>query len=213
MDDQSIPLKLGFWFCQLLLYRTSLRAQPDWEKLVGEVIKSARLIVSTFLQVHPHAAVDFIDHIFVIAAYAALTLCEIDLTDPLIDQIQIQLIHISPNEEHIAYRFACVIHEVKRRSTCLTETATQPQTSPPPPPPPNSVLKSSPQHFIHSTTETSHDASVPVLSSSPLIDANTNNITTISDAYSSLQQLLTGFAPVPLANGMTATVVNNHHQF
>ncbi|KAL1969251.1 hypothetical protein VTN77DRAFT_9443 [Rasamsonia byssochlamydoides] len=131
---------------------------------------------------------------------------EFAITDSLIDQIQIQLIRISPNEEHIAYRSACVVHEVKRRSTDVV-----PQPSPPvPPPSPNVVMKSSPQHFIDARRLSTETIQPPMLSSSPLM-------TTIPEGYPCLAHLLgfgpppsptPGFGPVSLTSDMPAVV---HH--
>jgi hypothetical protein len=114
--------------------------------------------------------VNFIDHIFFVAAYAALTLCEYDITNPIIDQVQIQLIHISPNEEHIAYRFACVVGELKRRSTEVVHH------------------HASPSQAVHTrrlvNAGRGHAAPVPPSSAVP-------------EGYASLEQLLTGFMPAP----------------
>lgn len=168
---------------------------------MSEVIKSARHILSTFIQIQPRAAVNFIDHVFFVAAYAALTLCEYDLANPIIDQTQIQLIRISPNEEHIAYRFACVVGELRRRST-----------------EPSAV------NMRRSVNSTPGPGPATSMLSSSLMNA-------VPVGYGSLEQLLTGFVPataipsvptpvygtmpaLPPSCGMsTPGIVQQHHPF
>ncbi|KAL1999876.1 hypothetical protein VTN02DRAFT_3858 [Thermoascus thermophilus] len=168
-DEPQSTLELGLWFCQLLLHRTSLRLQPDSEKLLPEILKNSSLILSRFLQIQPGIAVDFIDHIFFVVDYAALTLCEFNIMDPLIDQIQAFLIHLSPNEEHIAYRFACIINELKRR---CTQAARQQ----------SDVAKNT--QFADARRATAEHTEFM----SSLMD-------TMPDGYGSLEQLLAGFVP------------------
>ncbi|KAL1857376.1 hypothetical protein Plec18170_003500 [Paecilomyces lecythidis] len=195
-DESHSTLNLGLWFCQLLLYRTSLKLRPDCEGLLSEILKSSRSILSRFLQIQPYLAVDFIDHVFFVVDYAALTLCEFNIMDPLIDQIQAFLIHLSPNEEHIAYRFACIINELKRRSTqivpqqpCMTKT----------------------EQFEDSRRVASENTEFM----SSLMD-------TMPEGYGSLEQLLAGFVPsqpipgpiyenIPMNTGMTNTVMQSYH--
>lgn len=158
-------------------------------------MKSSRTILSRFLQIQPYIAVDFIDHIFFVVVYAALTLCEFNIMDPLIDQIQAFLIHLSPNEEHIAYRFACIINELKRRSTQIV-------------PQPSSVTKT--EDFADSRRVTTGNTEFM----SSLMD-------TLPEGYGSLEQLLAGFVPsqsvpgpvygnIPMTTGMANTVLQSY---
>ncbi|KAJ9221994.1 transcriptional regulator family: Fungal Specific TF [Paecilomyces variotii] len=194
-DESHSTLDLGLRFCQLLLYRTSLKLRPDRERLLPEIMKSSRTILSRFLQIQPYIAVDFIDHIFFVVVYAALTLCEFNIMDPLIDQIQAFLIHLSPNEEHIAYRFACIINELKRRSTQIV-------------PQPSSVTKT--EDFADSRRVTTGNTEFM----SSLMD-------TLPEGYGSLEQLLAGFVPsqsvpgpvygnIPMTTGMANTVLQSY---
>jgi hypothetical protein len=134
-----------------------------------EVINNARLIISRFLQIRPHLAVAFIDHVFFVVTYAALTLCEFDVLYPLIDQIQVFFMTIAPNEEHIAYRFACVINGVRRR------------------------FMNASQHRSDDIKDINFDDSNSVeLGASPSISSLGN---TIPERYGTLGQLLEGFTP------------------
>ncbi|KAI9931267.1 hypothetical protein MW887_010929 [Aspergillus wentii] len=110
-------LQLSLWFCQLLLHRTIMRLHPECDRLIPEIIQISRLIVSKFMQIRFSVALGFIDQTYFIVGYAALTLCDFNVMDPLIDQIQTFLLHLSPNEDHIAYRFSCIIAELRRRHT------------------------------------------------------------------------------------------------
>jgi hypothetical protein len=168
-DEPLSTLDLGLWFCQLLLHRTSLRLQSNNENHLPEVINNARLIISRFLQIRPHLAVAFIDHVFFVVTYAALTLCEFDVLYPLIDQIQVFFMTIAPNEEHIAYRFACVINGVRRR------------------------FMNASQHRSDDIKDINFDDSNSVeLGASPSISSLGN---TIPERYGTLGQLLEGFTP------------------
>lgn len=140
---------------------------------------------------------DFIDHIFFVVDYAALTLCEFNITDPLIDQTQAFLIHLSPNEEHIAYRFACIISELKRR---CTEGVHQQ----------SDVAKSA--QFVDARRAAENTEFM-----SSLMDS-------MPDGYGSLEQLIAGFVPsqsvpgtiyenvpdVPISNGMATGILQQY---
>jgi hypothetical protein len=194
-DEQSVALDLGFWFCQLLLFRTSLRFQPTSENLVREISQRSRLILSKFLQIPSQTAVHFIDHIFFVVAYAALTLCEFNYSDPILEQIQIHLIHTSANEDHLAYRFACVVGETKRRASNPAAVSA----------PPSDVIKSS-QYVDHTANSA---AAAPLMNSIP-------------DGYGALEQILTTFVPsnavanqvypnAPLTSAMNPNVGHPYH--
>lgn len=109
----TLDISLGF--CQLLLHRTAMRTQWESERFIPEIIQTSRLIISKFLQLDPFTALNRIDHVFSMVCYAAVTLCDFYVVEPLIDQIQVFLFHIAPSDDHVAYRFACIISEVKRR--------------------------------------------------------------------------------------------------
>lgn len=56
--------------------------------------------------------------------YAALTLCDYNPSDTLIDQARAFLLHIAPCSDHIAYRVAYIVGEVQRRySEIITDHA------------------------------------------------------------------------------------------
>ncbi|KNG81366.1 C6 zinc finger domain protein [Aspergillus nomiae NRRL 13137] len=113
--DENSTFELSLWFCQILLYRTAIRFQAESERLTSEILQGSRLIISKFLQLRFVTALRVVDQAYFIVGYAALNLCDFNFLDPLIDQIQMFLLHLSPNEDHIAYRFSCMIAEFKRR--------------------------------------------------------------------------------------------------
>jgi hypothetical protein len=116
--EKHSTLELNLWFCELLLLR-SASLQTDSKRLVTEALDKSRLIVSTFLQTNFSTALAYIDQLYFIVGYAALTICDFNVADPLVDQIQSFLIHLSPNEDHIACRFSRAIAEFKRRYSSL----------------------------------------------------------------------------------------------
>lgn len=130
-NGERLNLELSLWFCQLLLHRTAARLQPDSERLVSEICRSARLIISKFLQTPFSATPGLIDHVYFIVAYAALTLCDYNLSNPLIDQARTFLLHLAPNSDHLAYRIACIISEMQRRysEAAALSTGTNPASS------------------------------------------------------------------------------------
>ncbi|KAK1144224.1 hypothetical protein N8T08_005637 [Aspergillus melleus] len=113
--EESSTLELSLWYCQILLHRTAMRFQSESDRLTAEVIQDSRLIISKFLQLRLSTALSVVDQTYIIVGYAALNLCDFNFLDPLIDQIQMYLLHLPPNEDHIAYRFSCMIAEFKRR--------------------------------------------------------------------------------------------------
>ncbi|KAJ5272739.1 Transcriptional activator of proteases prtT [Penicillium angulare] len=129
-EGQS-TLELSIWFCQLLLHRTATRIQSDSDQLVSEICSNARLIISRSMQTRFSAAPGLIDHVYYILGYAALTLCDYNPSDPLIDQVRAFLLHLAPSSDHLSYRIAYIVGEVQRRySEAATATATAGQSSP-----------------------------------------------------------------------------------
>lgn len=80
-----------------------------------EICGNARLIISKFMQVRFPLALSLIDHVYSIVAYAAITMCDYNISDPLIDQVRALLLHLAPSGDHISYRIACIIAQVQRR--------------------------------------------------------------------------------------------------
>ncbi|EAW25105.1 uncharacterized protein NFIA_105930 [Aspergillus fischeri NRRL 181] len=95
-------------------YEEIERWKMEWAHLL-KILRNSRLILSKFLLVRFPNALAFPDQIYYIVGYAALNLCDFSPMDPLIDQVQTFLLHLSPNEDHIAYRFSYTITELKRR--------------------------------------------------------------------------------------------------
>lgn len=93
--------------------------QSNSKRLVAEILDKSRLIVSSFLQTSVSSALAYIDQIYFIVGYAALTLCDFNVADSLVDQVQAFLIHLSPSEDHIAGRFSRIIAEFKRRDSSI----------------------------------------------------------------------------------------------
>ncbi|KAJ6096649.1 Transcriptional activator of proteases prtT [Penicillium sp. IBT 16267x] len=124
-EGQS-TLELSIWFCQLLLHRTATQIQ-DSDRLITEICNNARLIISRSMQTRFSAAPGLIDHVYYILGYAALTLCDYNPSDPLIDQVRAFLLHLAPSSDHLSYRIAFIIGEVQRR---YSEAATADQSSP-----------------------------------------------------------------------------------
>ncbi|QQK42877.1 Fungal transcriptional regulatory protein, N-terminal [Penicillium digitatum] len=130
--SEDSTLNLNLWFCQLLLYRTAARVQPDSERLLPEICGTARLIINQFLQTRFTTAPALIDHVYFIVGYAALTLCDYTLTDPLISQVRGFLLHLAPGGDNLSYRIACIVGEVQRRysETSAVVTAGSHSSSP-----------------------------------------------------------------------------------
>ncbi|KAJ5669397.1 Transcriptional activator of proteases prtT [Penicillium macrosclerotiorum] len=126
-NEGQSTLELSIWFCQLLLHRTASRLQHDSDRLIQEICSNARLIISRSLQTRFSAAPGLIDNVYYIIGYAALTLCDYNPSDPLIDQVRAFLLHLAPSSDHLAYRIACIIGEVQRR---YSEAASADQASP-----------------------------------------------------------------------------------
>jgi hypothetical protein len=108
-------LDLNLWFCQLLLHRTATRCTPETDRLLPEICNTSRLIISKFLQTRFSSAPALIDHVYFIVGYAALTLCDYNLSDPLITQVRGFLLHLAPGGDNLPYRIACIVGEVQRR--------------------------------------------------------------------------------------------------
>ncbi|KAF9883774.1 hypothetical protein FE257_002804 [Aspergillus nanangensis] len=111
----SVSVSLDLFFCQILLHRTAMKYQLDTDKLTLEVVYLSRLILSKVLQLPFPTALGFIDHMYIIVGYAALNLCDFNALDPLIGNIQMYLLHLSPHEHHITYRHSCMIADFKQR--------------------------------------------------------------------------------------------------
>lgn len=79
------------------------------------------------MQTRFSAAPGLIDHVYYILGYAALTLCDYNPSDPLIDQVRAFLLHLAPSSDHLSYRIAFIVGEVQRR---YSEAATADQSSP-----------------------------------------------------------------------------------
>lgn len=122
--SEDSTLSLNLWFCQLLLYRTAARLQPDNERLIPEICGTARLIITQFLQIRFTTAPALIDHVYFIVGYAALTLCDYTLSDPLISQVRGFLLHLAPSGDNLSYRIACIVGEVQRRYSETTTVVT-----------------------------------------------------------------------------------------
>ncbi|RAL16103.1 uncharacterized protein BO97DRAFT_337135 [Aspergillus homomorphus CBS 101889] len=115
LAGEQSTLELSLWFCQILLHRTAMRFNPGSDTLASEVLQTSRVMLSKFLQIRYSSALSLVDQVYFMAGYAALNLCDFNLMDPLIEQVQMFLLHLSPNEDHIAYRFSCMIVEFRRR--------------------------------------------------------------------------------------------------
>lgn len=79
------------------------------------------------MQTRFSAAPGLIDHVYYILGYSALTLCDYNSSDPLIDQVRAFLLHLAPSSDHLSYRIAYIIGEVQRR---YSEAANATQSSP-----------------------------------------------------------------------------------
>ncbi|KAJ5155225.1 Transcriptional activator of proteases prtT [Penicillium capsulatum] len=123
-NDGQSTLEIGIWFCQLLLHRTAARIQQESDRLVPEICNNARLIITRSLRTRFAAAPGLLDHFHYMLGYAALTICDYNPSDALIDQVRVFLLNLAPSSEHIAYRVAYVVGEVQRRySEIITDHA------------------------------------------------------------------------------------------
>lgn len=175
-NDGHSTLELGIWFCQLLLHRTAARLQQDPERLTSEICSNSRLIITRSLRTRFSAAPGLIDHFHYMLGYAALTLCDYNPSDPLIDQVRAFLLHLAPSSEHIAYRMAYTVGEVQRRYSELVATD--------PSPPATEVLKSA--LFAPPRAEN--------IDLGQLMPAN-SGMETLLDGYGCFDQLMPGYAP------------------
>jgi hypothetical protein len=85
--------------------------------------------MTRFLCIQEAAILDSPDHNFFIVAYAALTLCKFTIDDPLIAKVRGFLFHLALNDEHIAYRFACIVRELQQAYVRSRPQATEERTS------------------------------------------------------------------------------------
>jgi hypothetical protein len=117
------PLSMGLWYCRLLLRSVRLRLDHDDGQLRDQCIEYATLILADFVQTNAVAALGYSDHSFFIIAYAALVLYDLEVEGvdaskdyngnsvphSLTQSAVHQLMAVAANDEHIAYRHACVI--------------------------------------------------------------------------------------------------------
>lgn len=138
--------------------------------MAPNILDKSRLIISNFLQSPFSSALAAVDQIYFIVSYAALTLCDFNLMDPLIDQLQSFLMNLAPNEDHIAYRFSYVIAEFKRRyhDRAVSASAFDPPVA----------VKGSPF-----TDGVNHHQFIPSL------------LDTLPESYASMEQFVPGFWP------------------
>lgn len=116
---EGLSLKVGYWYCHLLVYRAALKAEPadaDSAALVGEAVKSSCDILELFLGLEFSIILDMPDHFFFMIIYAALTLCKFAFGHRLIAATQQSLMDLASNDEHIAYRFGIVLVEIRRKA-------------------------------------------------------------------------------------------------
>jgi hypothetical protein len=156
-----------------------MRFHWESEPLISEILRNSRLILSRFLSFRFPNALAFPDQIYYIVGYAALNLCDFNPMDPLIDQVQTFLLHLSPNEDHIAYRFSYTITELKRR--CAAG----------PGPNPNSAVK----HAFGDTRKLSMGQQIQFMN--PLMD-------TMMGEYGGLEHLLSEVPPHSLPDMLTS---------
>ncbi|EOO03174.1 putative c6 finger domain protein [Phaeoacremonium minimum UCRPA7] len=116
---EGLSLKVGYWYCHLLVYRAALKGEPtdaDSAALVSEAIKSSCDILELFLSLEFSIILDMPDHFFFMIIYAALTLCKFAFGHRLIAATQQSLMDLASNDEHIAYRFGIVLVEIRRKA-------------------------------------------------------------------------------------------------
>lgn len=130
VTDTTVPrpssLAMGVWYCRLLLRSTRLRFQGDADQVRDQCKECATRILSDLNQTESTVVAKYSDYSFFVAAYAALFLCDWDVDDALIESTIEQLMAVAANDEHIAYRHACVIQkkhrQAKQRSQPVTAT-------------------------------------------------------------------------------------------
>ncbi|CAI7606907.1 unnamed protein product [Penicillium bialowiezense] len=185
-DDSTLELNL--WFCQLLLHRTAARIQLDSDRLIPDICGNARLIISRFLQTRFSSAPAMIDHIYFIVGYAALTLCDYNLSDPLINQVRGFMLHLAPSGDNLSYRIACILGEVQRRyseaSTVVSENSSPTE------------VKGVPIFGTH------HSRAGMDLSQ--LMPAS-QSLDSLVEGYECLQQMMPGFASQPISQASYET--------
>ncbi|OQE22099.1 hypothetical protein PENFLA_c013G10457 [Penicillium flavigenum] len=175
-------LNLNLWFCQLLLHRTAARLQPDSERLLPEICGTARLIITQFLQTRFTSAPALIDHVYFIVGYAALTLCDYMLTDPLINQVRGFLLHLAPGGDNLSYRIACIVGEVQRRYSEATAVVAAGSHSSSP------VAEVKGVHMFGSSHHHRTGMELSQLMSSP------EGLDSLVEGYNCLEQMMPGYA-------------------
>ncbi|KAJ5959195.1 uncharacterized protein N7479_006345 [Penicillium vulpinum] len=180
--SEDSTLNLNLWFCQLLLHRSAARLQPDNERLLPEICATARLIITQFLQTRFTSAPSLIDHVYFIVGYAALTLCDYTLTDPLISQVRGFLLHLAPGGDNLSYRIACIVGEVQRRySEATAVVATGSHSSSPVADVKGVHMFSPPQHHR------------PGMDLSQLM-SGTEGLDSLVEGYNCLEQMMPAYA-------------------
>jgi hypothetical protein len=213
-NNEDSTLDLNLWFCQLLLHRTATRLQPDSDRLTPEICGTARLIISKFLQTRFSTAPSLIDHVYFIVGYAALTLCDYNLTDPLISQVRGFLLHLAPSGDNLPYRIACIVGEVQRRYSEATavvataEHASLPSSSPVDAKGASLYGTGPAQHHSHSH---SHSHSHPQGRSMDLssLMPGAEVLDNLVEGYGCLDQLMPGYAAAQ--GGYEPPALFQHH--
>lgn len=124
---ECLSLTVGYWYCHLLLYRASLRdTKVDMPSASEALLNTCTNILETFLEQEFSIILNMPDHFFFMIIYAALTLCKFYIRHPLIASTQHRLMDLSPNDEHIAYRFGTVLSEIKQKAAAAGADMTPP---------------------------------------------------------------------------------------
>jgi hypothetical protein len=112
-----LTLKIGYWYCHLLLYRAALSSTETQNEPLKEVaLSTSCCILALFQEMEFSTVLDMPDHFFFVVIYAALTLCKFAIGHHLIASTENCLINLAPNDEHIAYRFGTIIAEIRRKA-------------------------------------------------------------------------------------------------
>lgn len=120
--------------------------------------------------------------------YAALTLCDYNLSDPLINQVRGFMLHLAPSGDNLSYRIACILGEVQRRyseaSTVVSENSSPTE------------VKGVPIFGTH------HSRAGMDLSQ--LMPAS-QSLDSLVEGYECLQQMMPGFASQPISQASYET--------
>lgn len=115
--QDGLLLKIGYWYCHLLLYRATL-SSTDIRSDIFEAaaLRTSSDILNLFQELEFSIILDMPDHFFFMVIYAALTLCKFAIGHPLISSTESCLRDLAPNDEHIAYRFGTILSEIRRKA-------------------------------------------------------------------------------------------------